>query len=116
MQDNDRVVLALARLKKQQEQVEVWQKESLEARLDLEDAAVELDAALEREQGLKSSLISLQRQLETYAHLITIPTFPLVSLSFSACLATPAMGPLVAAKPCQVATASAYAHINHACT
>ena len=31
-----------------------------------------------------------------------------VSLSFSACLATPAVGPLVAAKPCQVVTASAY--------
>lgn len=108
MQDNERLVLAVARLEKQQEQVEVWGEESIEARLSLEDTAVKLDKALEREQGLKSSLASLQRQLDTHAHLIIIPTFPLVSLSFSACLATPAVAPLVAAKPCQVATASAY--------
>lgn len=95
-----------------QRQVQKWQDESWELCQSLEAKEIELDEALEREEGLKSSLTSLQHHLHLHDHLITVPTSPLVSLSFPA----PLYRPLVAAKQCpnQAALACAY-HMHTVC-
>lgn len=83
-------------LAEQQRLVQQWQDESWKITLSLEQKELDLDEALEREQGLQSSLTSLQHHMDRHEHLIVIPTSRLVS----PCLPRPFLRlqrPLVAA-------------------
>lgn len=66
-------------LDQQQQEVQQWQEESLMLLKSLDEKTEQLEEALQREQGLQSSLTSLQHQLDSHAHRITIPSIPLVS-------------------------------------
>ena len=65
-----------------QQEVKKWQDESLMLNDSLEETTERLEEALQREQGLQSSLTSLQFHLDKHANLLTFPTSCLVSLPF----------------------------------
>lgn len=66
-------------LAQKQQEVEMWEDESIEVTNSLEQTQDQLEEAMKREQGLQTRLTSLQNYLDSHAHLLSVPYSPLVS-------------------------------------